>query len=181
MATKNSPLNSPLTTSRNNVKPGAKSATTVQFKCPICENLILEAVGKKQGQDAVQCDGDCATWLHRRCAGLTYEAFKLISKSDKPFYCSHCRLNKQELEINSLRDVISNMSSQLTSVCKELADHKKSCSTFQSPPNDNCYASPTFAQTVGNPPSHSKDNVSTKQLYSEAGPIRVINLLERPR
>lgn len=86
------------------------------FICPICDNIIKEAVGKRQGQDAIECSGSCATWLHKHCAGLSKEAFLAANKSDKPFYCPQCRLNIQELEINSLRDIVKDLSSELTAL-----------------------------------------------------------------
>lgn len=98
----------------------------VQFRCPICDLIIKDAEGKKQGEDSVECDGNCATWLHRKCAGLSKEAFKSVCESDKPFYCPQCRLDKQELEIMSLRDLVSKLSSKLSLVCNELDSLKNS-------------------------------------------------------
>ena len=37
----------------------------VQYICPICDEPILDAVGKDAGHDSVECSGTCATWLHR--------------------------------------------------------------------------------------------------------------------
>lgn len=78
-------------------------------------------MGQISGDDAVVCDGICATWVHRRCAGLTYVN---ISKSTGPFFCPQCRLNKQELELSSLRDLVSSLSSKLEVVCSDLASVK---------------------------------------------------------
>lgn len=58
-----------------------------QFTCPICLDPILEAVGRKAGDDAIECDGSCATWLHRRCAGLTREVYLAVSELSDPFFC----------------------------------------------------------------------------------------------
>lgn len=92
--------------------------------CPICDEAILDAVGSKPGEDSVQCDGICATWLHRRCAGLSKVAFDIICKSADPFYCPQCKLGKQDLELKSLRDLINNLSSHLSLVADELASLK---------------------------------------------------------
>ena len=41
---------------------------------PICDDVIVDAVGKKSGHDSVECNGACSTWLHRCCAGLSKSA-----------------------------------------------------------------------------------------------------------
>ena len=40
--------------------------------------------------------------------------------SDQPFFCPQCRLDKQDLEITSLRDLVSKLSGKLTAVCSKL-------------------------------------------------------------
>ena len=59
--------------------------------------------------------------LHKHCAGLSRLAFSNASKSGKPFYCAQCRLDKQEMELSSLQDVVS---CQLSAVKEELAATK---------------------------------------------------------
>lgn len=49
--------------------------------CPICEDTIKEKTGRRPGDDAVMCDGECASWVHRRCAGLSVNAFELVCNS----------------------------------------------------------------------------------------------------
>ena len=94
------------------------------FFCPICDEVILDAVGNKPGEDSIQCDGSCATWLHRRCAGLSKEAFSIICKSSNPFFCPQCRLDNQELELKSLRDMVTSLSSHLSLIADELVTIK---------------------------------------------------------
>ncbi len=65
---------------------------------------------------SIQCDGICATWLHRHCAGLSLAAFDVVSNSNDPFYCPQCRLDKHELEIRSLREMITSLASQLAAL-----------------------------------------------------------------
>lgn len=66
-----------------------------QVVCPICEETIED--------ESIQCDGICDSWLHRRCAGLSQQAFERASQSDESFFCSLCRLYNSEKEIVSLR------------------------------------------------------------------------------
>ena len=77
-----------------------KAASKEKFICPICDDVIVDAVGNKSGDDSIQCDGRCATWLHRRCAGLSKAAFNDLAscKVSEPFFCPMCRLNQQELD-----------------------------------------------------------------------------------
>lgn len=94
--------------------------------CPICDETIKDAVGKKEGEDAIECNGSCSTWLHRRCAGLNKAAFNLASKSQSsPFFCPQCRLDKQEMEIQSLKKLVTNLAGQLTLACDELNSLKQ--------------------------------------------------------
>lgn len=102
-------------------KSQAVTTKKVKFTCPICDEVIIDAVGDKPGEDSIECDGRCATWLHRRCAGLSKQAFLLICGSENPFYCPQCRMDKQELELHSLRDLVTNLSSKLTRISDELA------------------------------------------------------------
>lgn len=125
-------MTSPAVTVRNKANGNKANASSTGVKkgqsvCPICESAILDAVGKKPGQDAIECEGTCAAWLHRHCAGLSKEAFKMIrhSKSNSPFYCAQCRLEKHELEIESLKSSITSITAKLTMACDELADLKK--------------------------------------------------------
>ena len=34
--------------------------------CPICNDAIKEAVGRRPGHDTVECSGTCSTWIHRQ-------------------------------------------------------------------------------------------------------------------
>lgn len=86
--------------------------------------MIKDTVGQRPGDDAVECDGVCATWVHRRCAGLSKAAYDIISKSSDPFFCPQCRLNNQEKELTLLRVIVSSLSSKLESVCSDLASLK---------------------------------------------------------
>lgn len=93
-----------------------------QFTCPICDDVITDAGGSKCGQDSVECSGTCSTWLHKHCAGLSKTAFNKVCKSDQPFFCPQCRLDKQAFEIACLKDQVSKLSSELTDVCSRLND-----------------------------------------------------------
>ena len=138
-----------------------------QFFCSICEERIEEAVGKKSGHESVLCEGSCATWLHRRCVGLSKSAFATVSNSMSSFYCTRCRLNKhekalatQEAEIcflkSSHKQDVSTLKDEIASLADMIKELKKSLSTQINPSpvlaeasSNSSYAS-VLAKTVSN-------------------------------
>ena len=71
---------------------GKKSKEKTNSICPVCDEIIMEADEKNDGHEAVFCEGECQIWLHRKCAGLTHQAFDKLSKSDDPNFCVYCIL-----------------------------------------------------------------------------------------
>ena len=58
--------------------------------CPLCNEPIIESGEHIKGQDAVYCEGQCKTWLHRKCAALPKSMFDQIGESDE-LWSSSCR------------------------------------------------------------------------------------------
>ena len=59
----------------------------------MCEKVIMESTDKKDGHEVVYCEGECQTWIHRQCAGLTRTMFTKLSKSKIcHIFCSFCTL-----------------------------------------------------------------------------------------
>ena len=106
--------------STNSPLSSSKQEPPQKFVCPICDEFIIDDVSDKSGQDSVYCDGVCLTWLHRRCAGLSKKAFGVIRQSSNPFCCPQCKLENQEQELKSLRDLVTNLSSHLSIVADDL-------------------------------------------------------------
>ena len=123
----------------------------------------MDATTKKEGQDSVHCDGQCNAWIHRQCAGLSSSAFDVVRKSTSPFYCPHCRLDIQAKEINSLKVMISALTSDLSSIKSHPALSSSPSVSSISPVN----TSPSYSSSVTNdrssPPSQSQisNSVST--------------------
>jgi len=42
--------------------------------CPICEEVIKESTEKTPGDKAIYCEGQCETWFHCKCAGISKSA-----------------------------------------------------------------------------------------------------------
>ena len=77
-----------------NVKMVFDEATRVALKihtksiCSICENVIEDS-----SPEAIFCEGQCNTWLHKRCAGFSWysgSSFKTALSTDKAFHCPRC-------------------------------------------------------------------------------------------
>ena len=49
----------------------------------------------------------------------------MICKSNDPFHCPHCRLSNQQDDINSLKDTISSVSTELFQINAELLANLK--------------------------------------------------------
>ena len=79
-----------------------------QSTCRICEKRIVENDSRHSGQDAVYCEGKCASWLHRQCAGLSVPCFSLITKSEAKFLCVYCLLIEQAAQIINLQNKLTN-------------------------------------------------------------------------
>ncbi|XP_019848641.1 PREDICTED: uncharacterized protein LOC100634511 [Amphimedon queenslandica] len=90
------------------------------FICPICDDDIID-----ETQQSVMCDGPCASWLHRGCAGLSRVAFSKLEGSDNPFLCTRCCLEAQSIEIISLKESLAALSSQLNSLQQTLSSRSQ--------------------------------------------------------
>ena len=62
------------------------------------------------------CDGHCNTWRHRGCAGLSKVAFKKVSDSNDPFYCTRCCLCEHKDELKVLKTTVEKLTSDLVSI-----------------------------------------------------------------
>ena len=146
--------------------------TKKKFTCPICLELIVDATPKTPGQDAVYCDGLCQTWIHRQCAGLSKPAFNQISQptNNNPFFCPNCRLDQQAKEINSLKSIISSLTSEVANLKRSspLGNHltySKATSTGVSTPSSD-------APSSTSPSTHSTHSHSTPGPHNkQPGPV----------
>ena len=88
----------------------------------------------------------------------------MVRKSTGPFYCPHCRLDIQAKEINSLKVMISALTSDLSSIKSHPALSSSPSVSSISPVNT---SSPSYSSSVTNdrssPPSQSQisNSVST--------------------
>ena len=62
--------------------------------CSICDKEVVDTTDEEDGDDAVFCEGECQSWLHRNCACLPKSEFERLKKED-PFYCPRCSSHVQ--------------------------------------------------------------------------------------
>ena len=98
--------------------PAGKSKSKKRFTCPYCDQIINDAK-----EDLIYCDGQCATWLHQRCAGLTKANLGRLEDSDDKFYCLVCTVAIQRQEIADLKEMVSNLSANLISIENRFTRH----------------------------------------------------------
>ena len=107
-----------------------KTSTTVMstktpklFVCPICTESIKDASEKNQGQDSIECEGDCAS-------GYTDSVWACPRKHLKRpvslvyLLSAPCRLLKQEHEICELRSAVSKLQSEVMLILQQLPSAK---------------------------------------------------------
>ena len=94
--------------------------------CPICEDQILEAKGRRKGHDAIFCDGTCQSWLHRGCAGLSRKAFEAQVNSNGEFYCPTCHLNVFESIMADMKRELTTVKNALSTISAHIDQEKDS-------------------------------------------------------
>ena len=106
------------------VRPSSSSPPTVNKKnkdnptqvCPVCESTIVDDDELNEGEDAIFCEGECQIWLHRKCVGLTKNAFTLISSSKEPYLCPYCSNNHYKKEVNELKELVKSLTDRLSTL-----------------------------------------------------------------
>ena len=69
-------------------------------------------------EEAVYCEGQCKTWLHWQCAGLTVSMFVNITNMDvsTPFLCIYCAFSKQSSEVAQLKNSVNILTQELANI-----------------------------------------------------------------
>ena len=114
---------------KNSVKQQPINATGIDKPaipsiCPVCEEGIIDATASRSGQDSIFCEGLCSSWLHRKCAGLSKQAFLVVSQPSVKFICPRCRLDHNEKELGKLKDKIVELEAKINDlVPSTINDH----------------------------------------------------------
>ena len=68
----------------------------------ICDKEVVDTTDEEDGDDAVFCEGECQSWLHRNCACLPKSEFERLKKED-PFYCPRCSSHAGEYNMHGVQ------------------------------------------------------------------------------
>ena len=86
--------------------------------------LCCEPV-KDDEDDGLYCEGACAQWFHRYCAGVTVPQFERLSSSSSPFLCYACFQEEQRAKVSSLEDKVASLTAELSELKTVLESHQE--------------------------------------------------------
>ena len=122
--------------SASSASPASKAATATSnagvedcpipgqrpVKCAVCDQNVRD--GKDQ---ALFCEGQCQSWFHRYCAGVSLAQFAVLSSSSEPFHCTGCFQKSCTSEMAVLKDTISSLREEVTQLHTALEEVRKNC------------------------------------------------------
>ena len=91
-------------------KPRKKSRSST---CPVCDLIIHD-----DKQQSIYCEGKCQAWFHRKCTGMSKQVFSDFRSSDESFLCIYCVLGTYKREIDNLKQQVSSLTTELTTLKK---------------------------------------------------------------
>ena len=74
---------------------------------------IVETTAHAEGQEAILCEGNCSSWYHRWCAGVTALRYEELSDSDEPFHCPTCIAKEQQQTISELHHSVQSLQEEV--------------------------------------------------------------------
>ena len=73
----------------------------------------MEADEKNDGHEAIYYEDDCKAWLHRKCTGLTHQAFTKLTKCGFLYFCVYCTLEIRSKDITAHQELIEVLTNKL--------------------------------------------------------------------
>ena len=146
-------------TSQTGVASSASGATPLSsaVNCPICLDLIDDNI-----HESIFCSGQCQSYVHRGCGGLSHVALE-AAKVSGPFHCPSYRVNYLSHEVSHLKQDLSDLSNTLsycltsleskyTSISEELASQRPehNSTTFHHP--DSSISPPQLSRQASSSP-----------------------------
>ena len=98
-------------------KPLKTAGKDAGVKCGVCVQAIND--GK---DEALFCEGDCSSWYHRYCAGVSVVNFQTLCASPKPFFCSECSTLRYNTELADLKCTISSLKDEVAQLKRALEE-----------------------------------------------------------
>ena len=163
------------TSSLKRIRPGDSPQNLSQPKktkkkggctCPICLEVIQDASKSKKGHDAIYCEGQCNSWLHRGCAGLPKSVFTSLQNSPDPFYCPHCQLSSHATTILDLKATIASLNETVAALQTSIKSLESTPTPISIPDGSssiNVQTQPTAPTTISNKPAIPANNYDDRK------------------
>ena len=98
----------------------AEKDREVDCNCGLCCEPV-----KDEEDDGLYCEGTCAQWFHRYCAGVTVPQFKRLSNSSSPFLCYACFQEEHRAKVSSLEEKVAALTAELIEVKTTLESSRR--------------------------------------------------------
>ena len=141
--------------------------------CPIC----CLAVSTKD--EALLCVGRCQQRLHRSCASIPEQQFKILCENNTPFLCPSCYREEHEEQFKELKRTVEALRAEVSQLNEQL--HKVQTSQVKKSTSSNHVVNNTYAAVAGarvRSPSAQRDNDVRQRPKGSRGWQTV--LLRRP-
>ena len=148
--------------------PLKRKKTKEVVVCPVCEDSIDDPSDQSDGDDSVFREGYCNVWFHRRCAGLSIQAFKKLTQSKEPFTCYQCSLVKHKEETANLKLMIQNLSKEVSEIKNKVFESKDSHNKSQA------NTSTTQQRSANKQPPTPKTLNTIPQAYSTERSFNIV-------
>lgn len=146
--------------------PPKKKQSSPTDVCCIC----CQAISAKD--DALLCVGRCQQRLHRYCASVSEQQYKMLCEDNTPFLCPSCYREQHEGEVKELKGAVETLKAelcQLKELLREVQGQLKHSvdapCTCNNPPR-------SYAATVTATTSHSEKMRSTAARGNTRGNTR---------
>ena len=103
------------TTKKRAAKTKDSEASDSVEVCGLCRESI-----KDEEDEALFCEGPCAQWFHRYCAGVTATQFQLLSNSPEPFFCYACFQQAHRTKVSSLEEKVAALTAEIVEIKRAL-------------------------------------------------------------
>jgi len=123
----------------DNTPPARPKKTKTTRRRYVQENIEADESVNVEGENAVYCEGQCNFWLHRKCVGLTKQAYIEIGSSEDPYICPHCTMAYYRKEIVELKNLVKSLSEKLK------VNTSQSLQSVESVTSDNISSTPSAA------------------------------------
>lgn len=138
-------------------RKGAASGSDV---CSIC----CQKIGPKD--EVLFCSGSCQKHLHRYCASVSEQSFKMLTSGDAPpFLCFCCFRAKKDEEVAKLLSTVDLLKEEINALKSKRMDDDQRPSP--APSAGQLFAKKGSSTESGEPTAHSVSNTS-RAAYSES-------------